>query len=105
MRPKREVLQLDDDPQMTQPVAKGFTPYGYQIVPRNVPAEAINELIRKNCRVVVLDIDMPGMTGGGSRRGRGLRRRCPVIMQTGIVTMSSMLEAIRLSAGGYRGVA
>ncbi len=99
MRPEREILHVDDDPQITRFVAKRLEPYGYHVVALNDPAEAINELVHKNRRVVLLDIDMPGMNGLEvleeiKKYDGGVQ----VIMLTGLVTVSSVLESFRLGA-------
>ncbi len=99
MRPDREILHVDDDPITTRVVAKRLERYGYQVVSLNDPAEAINQLIQQNCRVVLLDIDMPGMNGLEilkeiKKYDGGIQ----VIMLTGIVSVSSILQSIRLGA-------
>jgi len=99
VRPEREILHVDDDPLMTQIVAKRLQPYGYQVASLNDPTEAINEVIHKNRRVVLLDIDMPGLNGLEvlkeiKRYDGGVQ----VIMLTGLVTVSSVLESVRLGA-------
>jgi len=99
MRPEREILHIDDDPQMTQIVAKMLRPYGYQVVSLNDPSEAINELIYKNHQVVLLDIDMPGMNGlEVLHEIKKYNGSVQVIMLTGLVTVSSVLESFRLGA-------
>jgi DNA-binding NtrC family response regulator len=99
MRPEREILHVDDDPQLTRLIAKRLEPYGYQVVSLNDPAEAINELIHKNRRVVLLDIDMPGINGlEVLQEIKNYDAGIQVIMLTGLVTVSSVLESIRMGA-------
>jgi len=99
VRPEREILHIDDDPQMTRLVAERLQPYGYQVVSLNDPGEAINELIYKNRRVVLLDIDMPGMNGlEVLQEIKKYDGGVQVIMLTGLVTVSSVLESFRLGA-------
>ncbi len=99
VRPERDILHVDDDPLISQIVAKKLQPYGYQIIPLNDPTEAINELIHKNRRVVLLDIDMPGMNGlEVLKEIKKYDGGVQVIMLTGLVTVSSVLESFRLGA-------
>lgn len=99
MRPEREILHVDDDPLMTAMVAKRLHPYGYQVFSLNDPMDAINELIHKNRRVVLLDIDMPGMNGlEVLEKIKKYDGGIQVIMLTGLVTVSSVLDSFRLGA-------
>jgi DNA-binding NtrC family response regulator len=96
MLPKREILHVDDDPQITRLIAKQLKARGYNVRSLNDPDEAINELIYGKQRVVLLEIDMPGTNGlellhqikeydGGIQ----------VIMLSGLVTVSNALQALR----------
>ena len=95
----RVILHVDDDPQMTDLVSKQLTKQGYDVVSINNPAQAIPLLIQKDCRVVMLDIDMPQINGlelleeikqfdGGIQ----------VIMLTGVVTTTNVLRSFRRGA-------
>jgi len=95
----RIVLHVDDDPKMTDLVTKQLTKEGYNVVSLNNPAQVIPMLIQKDCRVVILDIDMPQINGlelleeikqfdGGIQ----------VIMLTGVVTTTNVLRSFRLGA-------
>jgi DNA-binding NtrC family response regulator len=99
LKPKRELLHVDDDPLITRVVGKALEPYGYQLSALHDPCEAINELVHGNRRIVLLDINMPGMNGLEllkeiKRHDGGIQ----VIMLTGLVTVSSVLESFRLGA-------
>jgi len=96
MLPKREILHVDDDPQITRLIAKQLESHGYDVKSLNDPMETLNELIHGRRRVVLLDIDMPGLNGiellhqikeydGGIQ----------VVMLSGVVTVSNALQALR----------
>ena len=99
MGTKREILHIDDDPSLTRIVARRLERYGYDVASINDPTEAITQLVQKNRRVVLLDIDMPGKNGSEIleeiKRHDGVFQ---VIMLTGLVTVSSVLESFRLGA-------
>ena len=99
MSPKREILHVDDDPQITRLIAERLGSRGYDVTSLNDPAEAINELIHGKQRVVLLDIDMPG-TGGLEllRQIKQYDAGIQVVMLSGVVTVSNALQALRAGA-------
>ena len=99
MNIEREILHIDDDPQVTRIIAKRLKPHGYQVTPLHDPTRAIDELIHKQWRVVLSDVDMPGINGLDLLRNiKAHDGGIQVIMLTGVVTMSSVLESLRLGA-------
>ncbi|MCE9608337.1 MAG: response regulator [Planctomycetia bacterium] len=93
------VLHIDDDPATTRLVAKMLGSHGIEVTQLNDPRQAIDTVLNGNYRVVVLDIDMPGLDGiellqqikqadGGTA----------VIMLTGLVSLSSALRTMRRGA-------
>ena len=59
----RTILHVDDDPQFTRLVAHVLQRKGYDVVSLNDPQQVLGELIRHGYRIVLLDIDMPGIDG------------------------------------------
>jgi len=104
VRPEREILHVDDDPLMTRIVAGRLQPYGYRIVSLNDPTEAINELIHKNRRVVLLDIDMPIVSGRsvGGRLSAGTHRHDPDVPETNATGAAMVLQHDRPRFGALR---
>lgn len=95
----RVVLHVDDDPQMTTLVKQQLTKHGYDVVSTNNPNQVIELLTQKDCRVVLLDIDMPEVDGLDlletiKKFDGGIQ----VIMLTGVVTMTSVLQSFRRGA-------
>lgn len=96
---ERVILHVDDDRLMTEIVRERLEPYGYRVIPINDPTGIVDVLVRNNCRVVLLDVQMPQANGleiltqikqydGGVL----------VIMLTGLVSMTSVLESMRRGA-------
>ena len=99
MLPNREILHVDDDPQITRLIARQLEAHGYNVKSRNDPAEAINELVHGKRRVVLLDIDMPGMDGlEVLHQIKEYDGGIQVIMLSGVVPVSSALKALRAGA-------
>src|SRR6478735_4934977 len=59
----RTVLHVDDDPDFTRLVAHILERKGFEVVSLNDSRQVLGELIRHGHRVVLLDIDMPGIDG------------------------------------------
>lgn len=96
---KRTVLHVDDDPAVTRLVASKLNKRGFDVVSLNDPALALNEIATNQIRVVVCDIDMP--SPGGLKLLQAIKRYdggTQVIMLTGLVTMTSILQSLRYGA-------
>ncbi len=99
MNNERRILHVDDDPQMTRMIAARLQPQGYEVVSLNDPTEAIQSLLHNQYRVVLLDIDMPGVNGLDLLREiKAYDGGIQVIMLTGIVTLTTVLQSLRLGA-------
>ena len=95
----RLVLHVDDDPQMLRIVAKQLGDAGYEVVSLSNPDEVQATLLNSDCRVVLLDIDMTPVSGlellSDIKRHDGAIQ---VIMLTGLVSMTTVLESMRRGA-------
>lgn len=95
----RRILHVDDDPQITQLVAEYLRDYGYQTTSLHDPCEAIQQLPRIQERVVLLDIDMPRINGMELLKEiKAFDGGIQVIMLTGLVTMTTVLQSLRFGA-------
>ena len=95
----RQILHVDDDPLFTAMVAKRLEAYGYQTTPMHDPHRAIRELPRLQERVMLLDIDMPGVNGLELlKEVKALDHGILVVMLTGLTSMTTVLQSLRLGA-------
>jgi DNA-binding NtrC family response regulator len=95
----RTILHVDDDPQFTRIVSHVLQRKGYDVVSLNDPQQVLSELIRHGYRIVLLDIDMPGIDGIDLlRRIKEYDGGVQVIMLTGLVTLSNAMAAFRRGA-------
>ena len=96
---QRTVLHVDDDPLITAVVAERLGRAGFACEQVNDPREAIVTMERGQHCVVVLDVHMPHRSGlqllsDIKRRDGGVQ----VILLTGLVNESTVLDAIHLGA-------
>ena len=59
----KNILHVDDDPQITRIVAKKLEHFGFTVKSVNDPLAAMPCITQENFRVVLLDIEMPGKDG------------------------------------------
>jgi len=96
---ERAVLHIDDDALVTRLVADRLERHGYQVMSLNDPNEALKELVQNQWRVVLLDIDMPAINGLDLLREiKAYDGGIQVIMLTGLVTLSNVLQSFRWGA-------
>jgi CheY-like chemotaxis protein len=96
---ERLVLHIDDDRLMTEIVRERLEPLGYHVISVNDPSNIVDLLVRHNCRVVLLDVQMPQVNGlEVLRQIKQHDGGVLVIMLTGLVSMTSVLESMRRGA-------
>lgn len=93
------VLHVDDDPAMTTFVQRLLAKTGIECTTLNDPRQALNLIQEQNIRVVILDIDMPRISGIDllqqiKRFDGGIN----VIMLTGVVTQTTVIHSLRRGA-------
>lgn len=99
---RQAVLHIDDDPVVTEHLGRVLNKAGYETTPVHDPLQAMSELIRGQHRIVLLDIHMPSLSGLEllqeiKRVDAGVQ----VLMLTGFVSESTVLEASRLGAEAF----
>ncbi len=96
---QRTVLHIDDDPNFTRIVAARLNKLGYEVHSVTDPRDAMREIKKGQYRVVLLDIDMPYLSGLHllseiKRYDGGIQ----IIMLTGLVNMVTVLDSLRCGA-------
>ncbi|MEM6798233.1 MAG: response regulator [Planctomycetota bacterium] len=96
---RRSILHVDDDPSVTGLVAKYLSDAGYQVESLNSALEAMDSVIEGQYRVVLLDIDMPHKSGMHLLSEiKAFDAGIQVIMLTGLVNVTTVLETMRNGA-------
>ena len=99
MNTDRTILHIDDDIHVTQMVAALLRKHGYQVGALHDPTKALDELTCNKWRVVLLDIDMPGINGLDLlQRIKAQDGGIQVIMLTGLVKLNTVLQSFRWGA-------
>src|SRR5690606_24698134 len=97
--PTRSILHVDDDPQMLRIVAHLLKRRNIECHSLSDPSQAIETLMHNDCRIVLLDIDMPQRNGLDLLQDiRAFDGGIQVIMLTGLVSLSTVLQSMRWGA-------
>jgi DNA-binding NtrC family response regulator len=93
---------LDDDPAQLDVLSAVIADMGYEPIPTSDPEEALKLVKGGRCRLVLVDLNLPGMNGyefldRASRCDPGVH----VIVMTEVYTLESALEAIRRGAADF----
>lgn len=99
MAVSRRILHVDDDPQLTAMVTKRLRHFGYEVAAMHDPCHVIQQLPQVEQRVMLLDIDMPRINGLDLLKEiKTFDGGILVVMLSGLVTMQTVLESLRLGA-------
>ncbi len=96
---KQTVLVVDDEPKVLKFMAIGLKLHGYDVITVGSGEEAVEQIIKTQPDIMLLDIFMPGMDGFEVlRQVRGISQM-PVI--TFSASASNYPEAIKLGANDF----
>ncbi len=94
----RTILHVDDDPQILRQVHKYLTARDYDVASLSDPRKVIESLLETQCRVVLLDINMPhnglDVLQEIKRHDGGIQ----VVFLTELVSMSTVMQSMCLGA-------
>lgn len=94
-----EILLVDDDPQICNLLGGELERIGHQVTTRTNGSEALAELRNRDFDVILLDINMPEMSGMEVLEAvRNMGSLSEVIMLTGHGTIDRAIEAMKLGA-------
>ncbi|WDI42968.1 response regulator [Bremerella sp. P1] len=92
----KQVLHVDDDDVFLKIANHRLTKEGYQVTSLVRPEQALKHLLNSNCRVCILDIDMPRVNGLDLLQEiKAYDGGIQVIMMTGLVSQMTVLESLR----------
>ena len=98
--PKPRILLVDDEERFRTNLQKMLGAQGLAVKAAGSGAEALEELKRSPCDVIVLDIRMPGMDGLATLKEiKRINPEVEVIILSGHASMDAAMEINRL--GGY----
>ncbi len=99
---RRTILHVDDEPLITKLVARHLEKASYEVDALHDPLEVLEKIEREQYRVVLLDVEMPIKSGIILLSEiKALNCGIQVIMLSGIVTPTVVLEALHLGAEAY----
>jgi two-component system sensor histidine kinase/response regulator len=101
---KFRLLVVDDEPDNLDMVSRRLIRFGYDVVVASSGAECLDLVGRESLDLVLLDIQMPGMSGLDVLRGIRARLNSvelPVIMFTAKSQSEDVVEALDLGANDY----
>lgn len=97
---KTGVLAVDDDPLVHRTLALDLSDE-YAILPASTAKEALAILSRDDIRLILLDIQMPEISGLELlKMVRQWHPAVPVIMLSGVQEIDTVVEAMKVGASG-----
>ena len=95
----RKLLHLDDDPQLTALIQRQLAAHQITSIPLNDQNQLMDELTRRQARLVLLDVDMPGKNGlQVLQEIKEFDGTILVVMLTGLVGQTTVIRSLRYGA-------
>jgi len=104
--PRPHLLLVDDEPLNRDMLSRRLTLHGYDVTVASTGAEAVEQLTRERFDTVLLDVEMPGMSGYDVLREARKAHASgvlPIIMVTAKDRSEDVVEALALGANDFIG--
>ena len=100
----KRVVVVDDEPSVGAAVRDLLAPEGYEVEAPTDPEAALPELLRAAPDLVILDVNMPGMSGWefcSLLRRQSATRTVPVLFLTGRQEVRDRITAMQVGGSDY----
>jgi adenylate cyclase len=101
---QKRVVVVDDEPSVGEAVRDLLVPEGYEVEAPSDPQAALPELLRAAPDLVILDVNMPGMSGWefcSLLRRQSVTRTVPVLFLTGRQEVRDRITAMQVGGSDY----
>ena len=96
---KKRILVVDDEPQILELYIQAFERAGYEVTAASNAQDALTEMKRRSCPVVISDLNMPGMNG--VELCRQIRKDWPMTMVIAVTGYASLFELSDCRDAGF----
>jgi DNA-binding response OmpR family regulator len=104
LRAAKRIVVVDDDREIATAVRDLLVPAGFVVDTPSEPRSALVETIREAPDLVILDVNMPGMTGWefcAILRRQTATRETPVLFLTGRSEVKDRITAMQLGGSDF----